>query len=99
MEVQGAEPSRGFVFSGPRGRGLSRAWLGGKERVGGGARTLEMLTLHCPPRGWWSREECERLRDALMGRMGDPGHHPGSGVGVPEALLGNTGQGRELGGI
>lgn len=29
-----------------------------------------MLNLHCPPRGWCSREESEGLRAALMGRIG-----------------------------
>lgn len=35
MELQEAHPSSGFALSGPRRWGLSRAWLGGEERVSG----------------------------------------------------------------
>lgn len=70
LELEGAEPNRGFALSGPRGRGLSRAWLEGEERVGGGARTPEMLTLHRPPRGWWSRTAFQGLRGRTYGQNG-----------------------------
>lgn len=101
MELQAAEPSRGFAPSGPRGRGLglSRAWLVEGGEGWGGARTPEILI----PRGWCSREEFEGLRDALVGPMRGPGHQLGAGgvAGGPRGALGNTGarerNGRRLG--